>query len=174
VICSAERVADIRTVMPMTIRPLLVLTDEAHSEERDFYDIVPLGERLLVFGAVRTAGKNPMLPPEVMAPEVRTTTVAGRTIPGMLWSAAIRGKPGHEPRKTTFGSGNSSLMPMNSACGFAFIPWTGFRTAIWSTTAGTRGTTLGPATRLPGAGWRLSRQVWILSLLTSTRMLPPW
>jgi hypothetical protein len=68
-ICSSERVADIRTVTPMTIRPLLVLTGEADSQERDFYDIVPLGERLLVFGAVRTAGKNPVSAPEVIAPE---------------------------------------------------------------------------------------------------------
>jgi hypothetical protein len=68
-ICSAERTADIRKVMPMTIRPLLVLTGEANSQERDFYDIVPLGERLLAFGAVRAAGKNPMSPAEVMVPE---------------------------------------------------------------------------------------------------------
>ena len=64
-ICSA----DIRTVMSMRIRPLLVLTGEADSQERDFYDIVPLGNRLLVFGAVDTAGKNPMSAPEVMAPQ---------------------------------------------------------------------------------------------------------
>jgi len=68
-ICSAERTADIRKVMPMTIRPLLVLTGEADSQERDFYGIVPLGERLLAFGAVHTAGKSPMSPAEVMVPE---------------------------------------------------------------------------------------------------------
>ncbi len=53
----------------MTIRPLLVLTSEADSQERDFYDVVPLGERLLAFGAVRTAGKNPMSPADDMVPE---------------------------------------------------------------------------------------------------------
>ena len=68
-ICSAERTADVRKVLPMTIRPLLVLTGEADSQERDFYDIVPLGERLLAFGAVHTEGKNPMSPAEVMVPE---------------------------------------------------------------------------------------------------------
>ncbi len=68
-ICNAERTTDVRKVMPMTVRPLLVLTGEADSQQRDFYDIVPLGEKLLVFGAVRTEGKNPMSPAEVMAPE---------------------------------------------------------------------------------------------------------
>ena len=67
-ICSAERTADIRKVLPMTIRPLLVLTGEADSQERDFYDIVPLGERLLAFGAVHTEGKNPMSTAEIMVP----------------------------------------------------------------------------------------------------------
>jgi len=68
-ICSADRTADIHKVMPITIRPLLVLTGEADSQKRDFYDIVPLGERLLVFGAVRTEGKNPISPAEVMVPK---------------------------------------------------------------------------------------------------------
>ena len=68
-ICSAERTADVRKVLPTTIRPLLVLTGEADSQERDFYDIVPLGERLLAFGAVHTEGKNPMSPAEVMVRE---------------------------------------------------------------------------------------------------------
>ena len=57
-ICSAERTSDKRTVMPMTVRPLLVLTGEADSQERDFYDAVPTGERLLVFGAVHPQKKN--------------------------------------------------------------------------------------------------------------------
>ena len=65
-ICSAERTNDKRTLMPMTVRPLLVLTGEADSQERDFYDSVPLGERLLVFGAVHTEKKNPMSPAEVL------------------------------------------------------------------------------------------------------------
>jgi hypothetical protein len=68
-ICSAERTTDIRNVMPMRVRPLLVLTGEADSQARDFYDIVPLGERLLAFGAVHTQGKNPMSPPELLVLE---------------------------------------------------------------------------------------------------------
>jgi len=68
-ICSAERASDIRNVMPMTVRPLLVLTGEADSQERDFYDVVPVGDELLVFGAVHTRGKNPMSPAEILVSE---------------------------------------------------------------------------------------------------------
>jgi len=68
-ICSAERTSDIHKVMPITVRPLLVLTGEADSQARDFYDMVPLGERLLAFGAVHMHRKNPMSPPEVLAAE---------------------------------------------------------------------------------------------------------
>jgi hypothetical protein len=68
-ICSAERTSDKRTVMPLRIRPLLVLTGEADSQERDFYDIVPLGDRLLVFGAVHAQGKNPQSPVEALVPQ---------------------------------------------------------------------------------------------------------
>jgi hypothetical protein len=68
-ICSAERTVDLRQVMPITVRPLLVLTGEADSQERDFYDIVPVGDRLLAFGAVRTEGKDPMMAAETMVAE---------------------------------------------------------------------------------------------------------
>ena len=56
---SAERTSDKQMVMPLRIRPLLVLTGEADSQERDFYDLVPLGGSLLVFGAVHPPGKRP-------------------------------------------------------------------------------------------------------------------
>ena len=65
-ICTAERLADSRRVMPLTVKPLLVLTGEADSQERDFHDSVPIGEKLLVFGAVHSLVKNPMAPPDVL------------------------------------------------------------------------------------------------------------
>ncbi|MDP9158619.1 MAG: hypothetical protein M3O09_00100 [Acidobacteriota bacterium] len=67
-ICSTERVVDINKVMPLTPKPLLVLTGEADSQERDFYGSVPVGERLLVFGAVHVRNKDPMAAPEVLVP----------------------------------------------------------------------------------------------------------
>ena len=68
-ICSAERTTDIQQMRPLTLKPLLVLTGEADSQHRDFYDIVPVGQRLLVFGAVHLHGENPMAPPEILVPQ---------------------------------------------------------------------------------------------------------
>ena len=71
-ICTAERTADIHSVTPLTVKPLLVLTGEADSQERDFYESVPVGERLLVFGAVHVRGKKPMAPATVLVPDRAT------------------------------------------------------------------------------------------------------
>jgi hypothetical protein len=68
-ICSAERTTDIQQVMPLTLKPLLVLTGEADSQQRDFYDIVPVGERLLAFGAVHVQAKNSMASAEILVPQ---------------------------------------------------------------------------------------------------------
>ena len=68
-ISSAERTSDKQMVMPLRIRPLLVLTGEADSQERDFYDLVPLGGSLLVFGAVHPQAKDPMSPVEALVPQ---------------------------------------------------------------------------------------------------------
>lgn len=65
-ICSAERVADVNKVMPLTLKPLLILTGAADSQEKDFHGDIPVGEKLLVFGAVHARDKNPMAPPEVL------------------------------------------------------------------------------------------------------------
>lgn len=40
------------TVQPMTMGPLLVLTEAGQNQQRDFYDTLPPGERLLLFGTV--------------------------------------------------------------------------------------------------------------------------
>ena len=71
-ICTAERTADANSVTPLTVKPLLVLTGEADSQERDFYESSAAGERLLVFGAVHVSGKKPMAPAVVLVPERAT------------------------------------------------------------------------------------------------------
>lgn len=71
-ICTAERTADIHSSAPLTVKPLLVLTGEADSQERDFYESVPVGERLLVFGAVHVRGKKPMAPAAILVPDRAT------------------------------------------------------------------------------------------------------
>lgn len=51
-LCTAERVEDARRVMPMDVKPLLVLTGEPDVQEQVFHDEVPAGRKLRVFGAV--------------------------------------------------------------------------------------------------------------------------
>lgn len=53
---------------PMDVRPVLVLTGESEAQEAVFYGRVPVGGKLLVFGAVRTNTKDLSAPPEVLAP----------------------------------------------------------------------------------------------------------
>lgn len=51
-LCTAERVQDTKRVMPIDLKPLLVLTGDSDSQERIFHDRVPVGDRLRLFGAV--------------------------------------------------------------------------------------------------------------------------
>jgi hypothetical protein len=57
-----------KSVQPLTIRPILVLTGESDAQQAVFYDRVPVGGRLLVFGAAHTNTKDPMAAPEVLEP----------------------------------------------------------------------------------------------------------
>ncbi len=65
---TAQRTPSIERMEPMNVRPVLVFTGESEAQEAVFYGRVPVGERLLVFGAVRTNTKDPSAPPEVLAP----------------------------------------------------------------------------------------------------------
>ena len=51
-LCTAERVQDFHRVMPIELKPLLVLTGDAEKQEKTFHDQVPLGHKLRLFGAV--------------------------------------------------------------------------------------------------------------------------
>jgi len=66
---TARKGADAAKVQPLTIRPILVLTGESDAQQAVFYDEVPVGGKLLVFGAVHTHTENPMAAPDVLEPE---------------------------------------------------------------------------------------------------------
>ena len=51
-LCSAPRPASGTEVQPMRLAPVLVLTGEQDSQERDFSSSLPAGQPLLLFGAV--------------------------------------------------------------------------------------------------------------------------
>jgi hypothetical protein len=67
-ISSARRTAGSERVEPLEVRPILVLTGESDAQKAVFYDQVPAGEPLLVFGAVPTNTKDPTAAPEQLEP----------------------------------------------------------------------------------------------------------
>ena len=71
-LCTAERSADANEVTPIHAGPLLVLSGEQESQERDFHDILPVGAKLRVFGAAPVRPAKPSeayaVPPSEMVP----------------------------------------------------------------------------------------------------------
>lgn len=66
---TAPKTGGPASVQPLTVRPILVLTGESDAQQAVFYNEVPAGSKLLVFGAVHTHTENPMAAPEVLEPE---------------------------------------------------------------------------------------------------------
>lgn len=67
-ITSAEKTNDLQKLSPLDAKPLLVLTGESDAQKTAFYNRVPVGGRLLVFGAVKTNTKDWTAAPDVLAP----------------------------------------------------------------------------------------------------------
>lgn len=65
---TAPRTENATAMQPLEVRPVLVLTGESDAQEKVFYTDVPMGKRLLVFGAVHSHDEAPMSPPEILAP----------------------------------------------------------------------------------------------------------
>jgi hypothetical protein len=66
---TAPRTADGNQSEAIDVKPVLVLTGESDAQANVFYEQVPVGERLLVFGAVHTNTHDPMAAPDVLEPE---------------------------------------------------------------------------------------------------------
>jgi len=54
---TAERVVDASRVMPLDVKPVLVLTGNPASQQEAFHDRVPIGSRLRLFGAIDVNGE---------------------------------------------------------------------------------------------------------------------
>src|SRR5262249_752863 len=63
---SAPKGDSIMTVGPLDAKPILVLTGESDAQQAVFYDQLQPGERVLAFGAIHTASKDPHAAPEVL------------------------------------------------------------------------------------------------------------
>jgi len=66
---TAQRTADGTTPQELHVRPILVLTGDSDAQQKVFYDDVPVGGQLLLFGAVHTNEKDPLAAPEILEPE---------------------------------------------------------------------------------------------------------
>jgi hypothetical protein len=66
---TASKTSDPSKLQPLTVRPILVLTGESDAQQTVFYDKVPVGGRLLVYGAVHNHDEDPMAPVNVLEPE---------------------------------------------------------------------------------------------------------
>jgi len=69
---TAPKGADIAIVEPLDLKPILVLTGEPDAQQTIFYDRLQPSERLLLFGAIHTANKDPQSPPEILDSEKAT------------------------------------------------------------------------------------------------------
>jgi len=67
-ITTARRGSDIREMGALAVKPILVLTGESERQKAAFYDNLPVGSSLLVFGATPTHNADPSAPPAAIAP----------------------------------------------------------------------------------------------------------
>jgi hypothetical protein len=65
---TAVRGNDISQTTELHIGPLLVLTGESNAQQSVFYDRVPAGKKLRVFGAAHVVGRDPAAAPQALVP----------------------------------------------------------------------------------------------------------
>ncbi len=66
-ITTARRASEITDIAPLDAKPILVFTGESDAQKAVFYDRVPVGSSLLVFGATPTSTTDPSAPPSTIA-----------------------------------------------------------------------------------------------------------
>jgi hypothetical protein len=69
---SAAKTANEQDVQSLSVKPILVLTGEPDAQQAVFYDQLPVGEDVLVFGAIHSDHKDPHAAPEVIDSERAT------------------------------------------------------------------------------------------------------
>jgi hypothetical protein len=69
---TAPKGAEASEVQPLSLKPILVLTGESDAQQSAFYDQLGIGDRVLLFGAIHTEGKDPSSAPEQLDPDKAT------------------------------------------------------------------------------------------------------
>lgn len=63
---TATKTADASKLEPIQKRPILVVTEDADEQQKNFYDDVPVGAKLRLFGSAHTVALPKLSPPELM------------------------------------------------------------------------------------------------------------
>ena len=66
---TAPKTGDPAIAQPLDIKPILVLTGESDAQQKVFFDDLPHGDRVLLFGSIHTEGKDPKSKPEELSPD---------------------------------------------------------------------------------------------------------
>jgi hypothetical protein len=66
---TTVKTGDPATPQPLDIKPILILTGESDAQQAVFYDQLQPGDRLFLFGAIHTEGKDPQSTPEILGAE---------------------------------------------------------------------------------------------------------
>jgi hypothetical protein len=69
---TATKSGDLAVVGSLDVRPILVLTGESDAQQAVFYDQLQVGDRILLFGAIHSEGKDASAAPEVLDTEKAT------------------------------------------------------------------------------------------------------
>lgn len=91
-ITSAPKGPSIDIVEPLEVKPILVLTGESDAQQSVFYDQLRSSDRVLAFGAIHTALKNPNAAPDVID-DVKASNY--RRWWNNAWSVVEPGGPQH-------------------------------------------------------------------------------
>jgi hypothetical protein len=65
---TAAKTGNPATAQPLDLKPILVLTGESDAQQKVFFDDLGSGDRVLLFGAIHTEGKEPKATPEELDP----------------------------------------------------------------------------------------------------------
>src|SRR5271166_115572 len=69
---TAVKSSDPAVVGALDVRPIIVLTGESDAQQAVFYDQLKVGDRVLLFGAIHSEGKDPTAAPEIIDAEKAT------------------------------------------------------------------------------------------------------
>jgi hypothetical protein len=133
---TAVKSNDPAVLAPIERKPILVVTEEADEQQKVFYDALPVGGKLRLFGSAHTTAAPKGLTREqsvhwaaparpISSMRSPPTIVAGGTAPGTWLRRGVSRRLATGPQPTISGFTLSSIMHMGWVSGCAFMRWMG-------------------------------------------------